>query len=169
MYSLRYHFYPSLEVEAEARSLVVERVRSDQSEGVRATALSAVMSEAGPVVVALNQFDHLADLESWIARQEMAERAWVSKIGPMLRQPTRQNLYEDLLLPSAAARSTSRYIRRIVRVPGIGKGGALRQTVLDLTRLQQEMGVAIGCEIQVTGEAQGTVTTNTFFADLAAF
>jgi hypothetical protein len=171
MYSLRYHVYPLLDNQAEVRSFVEEKVRQYQSEGVRSTCLSAVVSESGPVVVAINQFEHLAELESWMAHnQNEAQRAWLSKLNPMLRQPGKQNLYENLLLaPTDAARVPSRYIRRIVRVPGIGKGAQLREKVLELTRLQQEMGVAIGCAVQVTGEAQGTVTTNTFFDNLAAF
>lgn len=167
MYSLRYHLYPALNNQAEVHSLVEERVREYQSEGVRSTCLSALMSELGPFVVAINQFEHLADLESWMAHnQNEAQRAWLSQINPLLRQPTKQNLFENLLIAPTNAASV---IRRIVRIPGIGKGNELREKVLELTRLQQEMGVAIGCDVQVTGEAQGTVTTNTFFENLAAF
>src|SRR4051812_32859344 len=116
MYSLRYQLYPSLEAEAEVRSLIVERVRRDQSDGVRSTALAALVSESGPAVVAVYQFDHLAGMEGWMERNEDdTQRGWLAKIQPLLRQPTRQNLYEDLLLAQTGpAQSASRYVRRIV-------------------------------------------------------
>src|SRR5690348_16343287 len=96
MYSLRYQLDPSLEAEAEVRSLVVERVRRDRADGARSTALGALMPESGPALVAVYQFDHLDGLDRWMEHnQDDANRAWLAKLRPLLRKPTRQNLYED--------------------------------------------------------------------------
>jgi len=162
MYTQRISMFPANGKGPELRPILEERVRTRQSQGVRAALSMAAFGAEGPVFTVALLFDDLGALEALRANPLPVD----PRLATLTRQPNRLELYE-VLLPAQASNTPVRYIQRITRTPLAGKGRDVRALVPELAKARQTDGIRTTVAVQVAGPAATSVVTNTLFGNLA--
>jgi quinol monooxygenase YgiN len=166
MYSQRITTYPAAGKAPELRTLLEERVRQRQSQGIAASLAVAAFGAEGPALHMTLRFDDLAALDAHRASpQGQQDPAFASRMAALTRQPARLELYE-ILLAAPASTSPVRYIQRVTTTPLAGKGRDVQALVIERAKSRQTAGGRVGVSVQAAGPAAGSIVTTVLFGNL---
>lgn len=144
----------------ELRALLEERVRTRQSEGIRAALTRTMYGEA---CFAINlQFESLAARETApIAPLPAEASALTSRLGD-------PSLHESLVAANIDGRPV-KYIEDIYQDPLPGQGGRLQALLAKRVNQQQEAGVRAELTVEIAGTRSQVLSFRRFYESLAEY
>ncbi len=153
--------YPAIGKGPELSSILVERVRQQQTEGQRVGLQMLVYGPNTPALRIARQFEDLGALEAFRARPPQLD----PRVQALFRQTVTNALWEQVLSVQPGGQ-TPKYTQRFFNRPLPGKGPELAALLVENAHRAQAEGYRTAVGIQVAGAAAGAVVSQTLYGSL---
>jgi hypothetical protein len=157
----------------ELRSVLEERVKTDNSRGGEVSLGTLVYSDDGPAFVVTARYQNLAALDAGRTRNQadQARVASLAKSAALSRQPAKVSLAEVLIGPTqgVAALHAPYYLVRTTSYPAMGKAAELRALLMERVQKAQAAKERTTLSTTVFSGDGGAFFISRAFADLAAY
>ena len=164
----RVSYYPAVGKNVPLRAALEERVKGAASRGGAQGLSVQRFPPEGTVFVITNRYPDLASWEAGVRRNAEGTAAFGEKIASLLRQPNKQELFEQLI-PFPPRTGPPGFTARTYNYPALDKAGELRALLEERVKSGPSRGRAMSLFRQLFTPDGPVLVTSTRWPDMATY